>query len=374
MKAIRKILACIRRADETFHLIEQNDCFMLGISGGKDSMVLAYALQIYKRFSKKNFTFLPVWIDLGFPDAEREQMQAFFQSQGMELLVADAKTVFPILSKQKELMHSDHLPCSICSRMKKAAINQTALKHGVHKVAFAHHADDAIETLWMNEIFGGRVATFSPQMLLEETGITFIRPLLFARESEIAQCAKELQLPIFSSHCPNDRHTMREEIKILLNDLYKKYPEAKDNFLTMLTNYERFDLWYPYLQYTPLEQNTSLSPLISIQDYDRLIAIFPHIQPKYKEEQRFFLQKKNKIIGYFSFYVQNRIVEVPHFYTAHPNEERALLFHLESLIYRKYNPCTLKIKHTKSKFLEERGYEKKRFYYVKEIHKMPKES
>ena len=104
-------------------------------------------------------------------------------------------------------------------------------------------ADDAIETLMMNMIFGGRIATFKPKMYLDRSKITFIRPFTYARESQINKSAKKLDIPLVISTCPNDKHTERENMKTMLKELYHKYPMAKDNFLLMLHNLEKLDLW-----------------------------------------------------------------------------------------------------------------------------------
>ena len=128
--------------------------------------------------------------------------------------------------------------------MKKASINKVAHQLNCNKVAFAHHGDDAIETLLMNELYGGRVATFSPKMFLSNTNLTFIRPLIYARESDIVSLVKKGNIPTFKNQCGNDKNTERENIKKLTLNLYSSYDQAKDNFLYMLNNSESFDLWF----------------------------------------------------------------------------------------------------------------------------------
>lgn len=246
MDAIRIILASIKRADRDFNLINNGDKIAIGISGGKDSMLLLYALNLYKKFSKINFTIIPIHINLGFPNSCKEELKKYVESLGLELVIADGSTVFEILKEQQKLQKTPHLPCSICSKMKKAIINKEAKKYSCNKVSFAHHASDAIETLFLNEIYGGRIATFSPKMFLEKEEITFIRPLIYIHESVIKRGVNELNIPVFKSGCPNDGYTKREDIKNILNSLYKEFPSAKDNFLTMLMNDSKIDLFYTY--------------------------------------------------------------------------------------------------------------------------------
>lgn len=264
MRAIRKVLASIRNADMRFSLINAGDKIVIGVSGGKDSLVLLYALNLYRKFAQADFTIQPVILDLGFPGFNPQPLKEYVTSLGLDLLVADAKTVYPILEIQRK--GAKHLPCSICSRMKKAAINKVAKELGYNKVAFAHHAEDAIETLLMNGIYGGRVATFSPRMHLEKADVDFIRPLILTRENDIIRCAKEENLPVTASPCPSDGHTTREDIKNMLDSLYKKYPDAKENFLTMLYNYEREDLWGKETSYKIDGTDMSLKPVITKDD------------------------------------------------------------------------------------------------------------
>ena len=243
MKAIRTLLACIRKADQTYNLINHGDKIVVGLSGGKDSLALLYCLNLYRKFSHTEFELQPVTLDLGFPGFNPKPLEEFCESLGLKLIVNDSKEVYQILSIQKEKQGLKHLPCSICSRMKKAAINKVANELHYNKVAFAHHADDAIETLFMNEIYGSRIATFSPKMHLENANIDFIRPFLLVHEKDIKQFIKEENIHVIGSSCPADKNTTREDIKNLLNEIYKQFPKAKENFLSMISNYKQEDLW-----------------------------------------------------------------------------------------------------------------------------------
>ena len=297
MDAIRIVLASIKKADLDFNLINNGDRIALGVSGGKDSMALLFALSLYKRFSKIDFEIVPINIDLGFPDYNNQKMKEYCASLNLELIIADGKSVYPILKEQQRLQNKSMLPCSICSRMKKAIINKKAKELNCNKVSFAHHKTDAIETLFLNEIYGGRIATFEPKMFLENEGITFIRPFIYIDEKEIIRLVKEKNIPIFPSNCPNDKKTKREDIKNLLLSLNKTYPASYDNFLTMLLNKEKFNIFFLH------EENKVNNDGLyykKITDFCKVFDENEYIKVPYeisKNSEHFHLYKNNELLG-----------------------------------------------------------------------------
>lgn len=237
-----KVLGFMRKADNEFNLIKDGDKIAVGISGGKDSIVLLTALRLYKFYSKKSFDIVGIHIKMGFDGMDFNNVINYCKENDIEFHLEDSNPpIYKVL--QMNLTNNNKLSCSICSRMKKAAINEAAHKHNCNKVAFAHHADDAVETLFLNAIYGGRLATFKPRMYLSNTELEFIRPLIYVREKDIQKTCDELNLPLVISTCPNDKTTKRQEMKELLDSIYKKYPEAKENFLSMLSNIEQLELW-----------------------------------------------------------------------------------------------------------------------------------
>ena len=241
--AMSTVLGCIKQADIDYNLIQDGDRIAIGISGGKDSMVLALAMSLYQRFSKKDYQIVAIHITMGFDENNFEEVESFFKEKGIEYHVVPSKPmIYEVL--KRNLTNNGKLPCSICSKMKKAAINQAAIKYSCNKVAFAHHVDDAIETLFLNEIYGGRIATFMPSTYLSNTNLTLIRPLIYCREQIIKKTINSSKIPVSESTCPNDKNTEREVIKTMLKDIYKSHPEAKQNFLNMLSNESKMELWH----------------------------------------------------------------------------------------------------------------------------------
>lgn len=358
MKAIRTILARLRQADKKYNLINNGDRILIGLSGGKDSVTLTYALSLYRKFSKTDFIIQPVILDLGFPNFDCTPMRDFCESLGLKLMVVDNKEVYNILQIQQK--DKEHLPCSICSRMKKASINKLANQLGFNKVSFAHHADDAIETYFMNTLFGGRVASFSPKMHLERADITFIRPLINVRESEIIRLIKEENLPIMASHCPANQHTRREEMKDILKDLYHRFPSVKDNLLTMLSNYDKEDLWGKEIYYQINQDGLTLKPVITPMDMmyvldirnkvfvvEQNVSYEEEVNPEEeKEATHFLICFKEEPVGTIRYRVMGeRLFKLERF--AILKEYRNKHFGKESLNYlvnmlvEEFNPCTI---------------------------------
>ena len=348
MKAIRVILACIRTADKTFNLINDGDKICLGISGGKDSMAMFYALHLYKKFSKTKFEIYPCIIDLGFDDFSPKIEQDFAKKLGYELYVADGKTVYPILKIQKEKQNTPHLPCSICSKMKKAIINKVAHKLGCNKVAFAHHRDDAIETLFLNEIYGGRISTFSPKMTLSREDITFIRPLVLSKEEDLKRLCEEENIPVVPSHCPNDKFTKRETIKNILKNIYEEFPSSQENFLNMMFNNDKKDIFYSHVEHkiegTNLFFKTSIFKNDLIDEIKFLGEDFKNFINK--DSIQYLLYKKDEINAVIAIKStdESRTFMIDSYKFTDEKDFIASLKELCNIYYERFNPCKLIIK------------------------------
>lgn len=357
MKAIRTILACIRKADQKYNLINHGDKIVVGLSGGKDSLCLLYALTLYQKFSHTDFIIQPVTLDLGFDGFNKKPLEDFCNSLGLTLIVNNSKEVYQILKANQ--LDNHHLPCSICSKMKKAAINKVANDLGYNKVAFAHHADDAVETLFMNELFGGRMGTFSPKMHLEKADITFIRPLILVREKDIESFIKEEKIEVISSHCPADKITSREDIKKYLLDTYKKFPMSKNNLLTMLDNYEKYDLWGKEINLQINQDGLFLKPIttpleMSISINIRYKVFVEEMNVKYEDEMElekekdahaFLLYLKDIPIGTIRYRILDEGIKLERIailknYRRKGYAQEAISF-LANYLWEKYNPTPI---------------------------------
>ena len=142
--------------------------------------------------------------------------------------------IYEILKHYRK--NDGRIDCSRCSKLKRGAIVNYAKDNHYNKIAFAHHGDDAIETLFMNMMTGGKLNSFSPKIIYEDNNITFIRPLIYMFEKDIISYAKLNKLQILKNKCPNDKNSNRLNIKMMLDDIYLKNTSAHHNFLNILIN------------------------------------------------------------------------------------------------------------------------------------------
>jgi len=241
--SIKKVLSSTRKADEMFNLIEDGDKIGVGISGGKDSSMLLYILHLYQYLASnsldKKFEIIGIHIDMNFGEDDPTELEEFFKSNDIPYYF-EKSLIKDILDKN---LKNDRIQCSLCSTLKKGAVIKAAKKLGCNKVAFGHHGDDAIETMMLNIIYGGRIATFDPKMYLTTSQITFIRPFALTFENDIKKACKEINMPVISSGCPNDGYTKRQDIKDLMHSIYHQYPHSKENFLLSLYNTDKVNLY-----------------------------------------------------------------------------------------------------------------------------------
>lgn len=218
MKELKRILSYTRRAVDDYNMIEEGDKIAVGVSAGKDSLALLYALAEMRRFYPKKFELIAITVDMGFPGMSLDPVRDFCERINVEFHVAKTQIYQIIFEERKEKS-----PCSLCAKMRRGVLYNTAKELGCNKVALGHHFDDAIETFMLNLFFEGRIGCFSPVTYLSRIDITMIRPLLYASEKSVRQLADAAELPVVKSKCPADGNTEREEMKKLLHDLDIKH-------------------------------------------------------------------------------------------------------------------------------------------------------
>jgi len=219
---VQRLMGLTRRCAEDYHMIAPGDRIAVGVSGGKDSMVLLYLLAKLRAYWPGGFHLEAFTVDMGL---------------GMDFspvaqLCAELEVPFTLIPTQIGPIIFEHRkeknPCSMCAKLRRGALHQAILERDIHKIALGHHHDDAVETFLMSLLYEGRISCFQPVTDLDRTGIVQIRPMLYISELTVAHFAERLELPVIHNRCPADKNTKREEIKQLIRTLNQDYPGVKD--------------------------------------------------------------------------------------------------------------------------------------------------
>ena len=213
---MKKVLGCIRRADEDFEMIQPGDRVAVGVSGGKDSLLLLKALALYRRFSGKEFELEGLMLTMGFEPFDDSNVRAMCEEIGVPLTVKPTE-IGPIVFNERR----EKNPCALCAKMRRGALNILAAERGCNKLAH----------------------TFQPVTHLSRSGLTVIRPMVYLPEKDIIHEARVQRLPVVKNPCPADGHTARQDMKELLTELTKRYPFVRERLLSALKNKEQYGLW-----------------------------------------------------------------------------------------------------------------------------------
>lgn len=219
---LQKLLSYTRQAVDEYEMIQEGDKIAVGISGGKDSLTLLYALVNLQKFYPKHFDLVAITVDLGYEG---------FDLTGIQRLCEDLQVEYHIINtKIGKMVTSDTLEgsaCSLCARLRKGALNDAAKELGCNKVAYGHHMDDVIETMMLALIFEGRFCSFWPVTHLDKSNLTVIRPMIYVPETDVKGFENKMNLPVSKNPCPIDGSTKREYIKNLIKQLNLENPGVK---------------------------------------------------------------------------------------------------------------------------------------------------
>ena len=225
---MRKILSRTRAAVDDYKMIQDGDKIAVGVSGGKDSVMLLKALCDLKRFYPADFQIVAITLDMRFDnqDGDFTPIQKLCDEYGIEYVIQKTDLYEIIFNIRKE-----ECPCSLCARMRRGILHDTAKQLGCNKIALGHHLDDAAETFMMNLLIESRIGCFAPVTYLSRRDITMIRPLIYVRETAVEQAVERLNLPVIESKCPANEKTKREDAKLLLQKLSDEYGDVPERII-----------------------------------------------------------------------------------------------------------------------------------------------
>ena len=239
---MQKMMGLLRRCVEDYNMISDGDRIAVGVSGGKDSLVLLKLMAELRRYHNKSFSLEAITINMGLG----------MDFSGIEALCRELDVPYTVVKTEIGPIIFDYRkeknPCSMCAKMRRGALNQALKDRGCNKLALGHHYDDAVETFVMSLLYEGRISCFQPVTNLDRMGVIQIRPMLYITEKSADNFAQRMKLPVIENRCPADKHTKREEIKALVYELQGRYPDFKDRIFGAM---QRFPLpeWEPQGRY-----------------------------------------------------------------------------------------------------------------------------
>ncbi|MBQ7698839.1 MAG: tRNA 2-thiocytidine biosynthesis protein TtcA [Clostridia bacterium] len=206
------LLSNMRKCIEKYDMIKDNDKVLCAVSGGKDSLTLAYGMKLLSSFLPVPFTVSAVTVDMGL-DADFSPVADFMKSKNIpyEIIKTDIGKAIDGLEK----------PCSLCARLRRAALCNYAKENGFDKLALGHTEDDTAETALMNLLYGGRLYTLEPTTEYEDKSLTLIRPLMTTNERLIRSLTSELSLPVIKNPCGRESDSARDEIRKIIKETDK---------------------------------------------------------------------------------------------------------------------------------------------------------
>ena len=229
---LQKLYSLVRQAIDKYNMINENDKIAVGISGGKDSLTLLYALAGLKGFYPIKFEIVAITVDLGYEGFDLSEIQKLCQNLGVEYHIVE--TDIGRISMEKASEQSS--PCSWCAKLRKGALNDKAKALGCNKIAYAHHMDDIIETMFMSLFYEGRFYSFPPVTYFEDVDMYVLRPMMYVSEAEVIGFTNKYNLPTVSNPCPYDGHTKREYIKDMVAKLNRENPGVKKRLFRAIEN------------------------------------------------------------------------------------------------------------------------------------------
>lgn len=221
---LQQLYSKVRQAVDTYKMIEEGDKVALGISGGKDSLSLLYALAGLRKFYPLKFEVVAITVDLGYEGFELDPIKKLCEELGVEYHIV--KTSINELIKEEG--------CSLCSRLRRGALNNKALELGCNKIAYAHNMDDVVETMMLSLIYEGRFSTFYPVTVYEDTGLKLIRPFVFVTNAEAVGFRNKYDLPVATNPCPFDHTSERAYIRDLLDNINKHTSGVRKRLMTAI--------------------------------------------------------------------------------------------------------------------------------------------
>ena len=227
----RKIRSAVGRAVSDFSMIEDGDRIMVCLSGGADSYCMLDMLIGLQKVAPVNFELIAVNLDQKQPGFPEHVLPEYLESIGVDFRVVEEDTYTVV----KEIIPEGKTTCSLCSRLRRGILYNTAAELGATKIALGHHADDIVETAFLNMFFNARLKTMPAKLLSDDKRNVVIRPLAYVRESMIKQYSTLKKYPIIPCNlCGSQQNLQRQSVKKMLSEWDIVHPGRVQNILNSL--------------------------------------------------------------------------------------------------------------------------------------------
>lgn len=233
----KKISRYVGESIKDYNMIRSGDSIMIGLSGGKDSLVLSLALAVLKKRSPVKFDLTACLVDQTDGTLDISAVQKYMDMLSIPLKVTVHPT-YKIIENREE-----RSPCGLCANLRRGILASMAKELGCNVVALGHHKDDAAETVLLNLMYCGRFKCYHPHLFMSRSGIRVIRPLVYIEEKKLELEAARLALPIINSCCPYGDKSKRRSAKELIKTLELDFPDIKSNIIHALKNTSENDVW-----------------------------------------------------------------------------------------------------------------------------------
>ena len=227
----RRIRSAVGRAIGDYGMIDDGDRVMVCLSGGADSYTMLDMLLALQKAAPVRFELVAVNLDQKQPGFPEHVLPDYLTSLGVEFRIVEEDTY----SVVKRLVPEGKTTCSLCSRLRRGVLYNTAEQIGANRIALGHHADDIVETLMLNLFFNSRLKAMPPILRSDDGRNVVIRPLAYVREQLVKQYAAQRDFPIIPCNlCGSQPNAQRQKVKAMLQEWDRLHPGRVENVLGAL--------------------------------------------------------------------------------------------------------------------------------------------
>ncbi|MGL1931998.1 MAG: tRNA 2-thiocytidine biosynthesis protein TtcA [Desulfotalea sp.] len=219
------------KAMHDYKMLNDGDRVIIGLSGGVDSLALAWILQSWQQKAPISYKVLAITIDNGYWHDDKSAVGPRISiGPQMEQLGIEYRV------EKSWYLDRDDMTCYLCSRNRRNQLFEIAKNEGYNKIALGHHKDDLLETFMMNALYSGNISTMLPHQRLFDDSLGIIRPMAYLEKDNVVEIAKGIGVEAVKNYCPLADNTRREQVRGILADIYKREPKAKKSLFSSLGN------------------------------------------------------------------------------------------------------------------------------------------